>query len=92
MDESRSKATQTRLRNLREKFQVTNGRFPTEEELILYYKQEMQRVASLSSRNSKGTGGFAFLAKTNPEYLRQITSKGGSRTKNEKISKSTSQS
>lgn len=35
--------------------------------------EEMRRRGALSSRNSKGTGGFAFLAKNDPDRLRVIS-------------------
>lgn len=35
-------------------------------------RAEMKRRADLSSRNKRGTGGFAFMAKTNPEKLKQL--------------------
>lgn len=84
MQESRSKAIQTRMDNLSKKFQEDWGRIPSPTELNLLYKDDMRRIASMSSRNNKGTGGFNYLMRTDPEYLRQITSKGGSRTKGEK--------
>lgn len=40
-------------------------------------RELMRERGNRSERNSKGTGGFAYLAKTNPDYLKEITSKGG---------------
>lgn len=47
-------------------------------------KEEMRRRAALSSRNSKGTGGFAYIKKHDPERLKTISLKGlEARRKNE---------
>lgn len=35
-------------------------------------REEMRRRAALSSRNKKGTGGFAHMAKTDPDRLKQL--------------------
>lgn len=35
-------------------------------------RAEMKRRANKSSRNARGTGGFAFLKKHDPEKLKQI--------------------
>jgi short-subunit dehydrogenase len=86
MDISRAKAIQTRLKNLRAKFEAEHGREPSVTELDLLYREDMQRIANMSSRNNKGTGGFAYMKKTDPARLKEITSKGGSRTKYEKES------
>lgn len=44
-------------------------------------KEAMRQMASLSSRNSKGTGGFAKMKREDPELLKQISAKGGSSKK-----------
>lgn len=35
-------------------------------------REEMKRRAANSTRNSKGTGGFAYLKKHNPEKLKEL--------------------
>lgn len=40
-------------------------------------KAHMKERANLSSRNSKGTGGFNYLKRTDPERLRALSVKGG---------------
>ncbi len=81
MSEAYKKAILSRTRRLSEAFQVEYGRIPTIAELNIMYSEEMRRIASKSSRNAAGTGGFAKLSKEDPEKFKEQTSKGGKKSK-----------
>lgn len=72
-----AKSIATRTHRLSEAFFSEHGRQPTIAELNELYSTEMRNIASKSSRNNAGTGGFAKLSKENPEKFKEITSKGG---------------
>lgn len=44
-------------------------------------RQFMSESAQKSSKNAAGTGGFAYMAKHDPERLREVSRVGGSRKK-----------
>jgi hypothetical protein len=73
---STSKAIATRTQRLSEAFSRENGRLPTVEELGALYSAEMREIASRSSRNKVGTGGFAHTKRTNPQALKEWQDKG----------------
>lgn len=39
-------------------------------------REFMRQNANKSNRNNKGTGGFAYLKRTDPERLKQISQQG----------------
>lgn len=78
MTERTAKAVNTRLKRLSATFEEENGRQPTVEELNDLYKEELREQQRKSRLNYKGTGGFASLS---PERLREVSSKGGKKSK-----------
>lgn len=48
-------------------------RFGTEEK----WREHLRQSSAKSKRNSKGTGGFNHMKRTDPERLREVSKKGG---------------
>lgn len=59
--------------------QQTLDRFDGDEEAMSAHFRDMQ---AKSRKNYKGTGGFNYLKRTNPDKLKAIQSKGGKGNKN----------
>lgn len=77
MSERTAKAIATRTRRLSAAFQAEQGREPTVDELNELYRAEMREIASKSSRNKHGKAYFAQLKESDPDALKNISSKGG---------------
>lgn len=72
MNERTQKAVNTRIERLTRLFNIQHGRSPSMEEIQALYSAEMRHIGSKSSRNAKGTGGFAKLT---PEQRREVSQK-----------------
>jgi hypothetical protein len=65
-----TKPDKQRLAEMQAKRRQTNiAKYGSEEA----YREEMKRRASLSSRNARGTGGFAHLKRTDPDKLKETS-------------------